>query len=99
ERLVSHHRPKVGTADSDIEDVSYTLTRVALPLAIPHAVGKAAHLPENSVDFGNDIHAVNNDRGALGCPESNMQYGSILGDIDFLAAKHGIDPHSQARLV
>ena len=42
ERLVGHHRPEVGAADADVDDVANALAGVALPFAAADAVGEIA---------------------------------------------------------
>ena len=36
--FVGHHRPEIGTADADIDDVADALAGVALPFAAAHAI-------------------------------------------------------------
>ncbi len=51
ERLVGHHRPEVGAADADVDDVADALAGVALPRAAADAVGEVGHLVEHGVDL------------------------------------------------
>ena len=62
QRLVGHHRPEVGAADADVDDVADALAGVALPLAAAHALGERRHLVEHGVDLGHDVLAVDHDR-------------------------------------
>ena len=49
ERLVRHHRPEVGAADADVDDVADRLARVPLPLARADALGERGHAVEHLV--------------------------------------------------
>src|SRR5215510_9930071 len=46
ERLVGHHRPEVGAADANVDDVANALAGVALPRTAADAVGEVRHLVE-----------------------------------------------------
>ena len=48
------------------------------------------------MDFGHDVHAVDDDRLAFRCSQGDVQDGAIFGDVDLVAAKHGVDPRTQA---
>ena len=63
--LVGHHRPQVGAADADVDDVADRLAGVALPLPAAHPVGEIGHLVEHGVDLGHDVVAVHDDRLSL----------------------------------
>ena len=62
QRLVGHHRPEVGAADADVDDVADRLAGVALPVAAAHALGERGHPVEHRVDVGHDVLPV--DRSA-----------------------------------
>ena len=62
-------------------------------------VGEAGHPVEHGVDLGHDVFAVDDDRLALRGAQGHVQDGAIFGDVDLLAAKHGVDPRSQARFL
>ena len=96
ERLVGHHRPQVGAANADVDDVADALAGVALPLAAADAVGEVGHLVEHGVDLRHDILAVHEDGCSFGRAQGHVQHGALLRDVDFLAAEHGVDPRSQA---
>ena len=51
------------------------------------------------MDFGYYVHAVHHDRLVLRRSQGDVQNGAFLGDIDLLAAKHGVDPLAQAGLI
>ena len=64
--LVGHHRPQVGPADADVDDVADALAGVALPLAAADPVGEVGHLVEHGVDLRHDVFAVHHDGLPLG---------------------------------
>ena len=97
--LVRHHRPQVGPADADIDDVADRLAGVALPLPIAHPGGEVGHLVEHGVDLGHDIFAVHDDGLPFGGAQGNVQDGPLLRDVDLLAPEHGIDASPQAGLL
>ena len=100
QRFVRHHGPEVGTADADVDDVANALAGVALPLAAANAVREGRHLVEHGMHLRHDVLAVDDDRRALRRSQRHVQHGPIFGDVDLLAAEHGVDParrpHSSA---
>jgi len=42
------------------------------------------------VHLGHDVHVVNDERRARGQAKSDMQNGTVLGDVDVLALEHGV---------
>src|SRR5437879_4553956 len=84
ERLVGHHRPEVGTSDTDIDNAANALTGMSLPLAASDPVGKVSHLIEHSVDLGHHVLAIYDDRCLFWRAQSNMQDGSVFRDVDLL---------------
>ena len=99
ERLVGHHRAEVGAADADVDDVADALAGVALPVAAAHAVGEGRHRVEHGVDVGHDVLAVDHDRRAARGAQGDVQHGPVLGDVDLVAAEHGVDALAQAGLL
>ena len=99
ERLVGHHRPEVGAADADIDDVADALAGVALPLAAADAVGEVGHLVEHGMNLRHDVLAVDDDGCAFRRAQRHVQDGPIFGDVDLLAAKHRVDPRAQPGLL
>ena len=55
ERFVGHHRPEIGAADADVDDVADALAGMALPRAAAHALGEVGHPVEHRMDVGHDI--------------------------------------------
>ena len=98
ERLIRHHRPEVGAADADIDDVADAFAGVAFPLAAADAIGEVGHLVEHGVDLRHDVLAVDDDGRAFRRAKGHMQDGAIFRDVDFLAAKHRVDPGAQPGL-
>ena len=86
ERLVGHHRPEVGAADADVDDVANSLAGVALPGPVAHPVGEVRHLLEHRVDLGHHVLAIDDDRCAFWGAQGHVQDGSVFGDVDLLAA-------------
>ena len=81
-----------------------TTLRIRLPVCPFHSPlrtrsAEIRHLVEHRVDVGHDVFAIDDDRGAFGRAERHVQDGPLLGEIDLLAAKHGVDPLAQAGLV
>jgi hypothetical protein len=99
QRFIGHHGPEVGAADADVDDVADALTGVSLPDAAANAVRKVARAIEHRVDLRHDVLPIHSHGGALGRTQRGVQDSSILGDIDALAAEHGIDALAQARLL
>ena len=71
------------------------LAGVALPLAAADSVGEGRHLVEHGMDGGDDVFAVDDDRLALGRAQGDVQDGALLGDVDLLAAEHGVEARFQ----
>ncbi len=95
ERLVSHHRTKVGTADADIDDVPDTFAGMAFPFAVADAIGKFRHFVEHGVNFRHDVLSIHEDACPFRCAQSDVQDGAVFRDVDFLATEHGCDPPAQ----
>ena len=96
ERLVGHHRPEVGTADADVDDVADALAGVALPCAAAHAVGEVGHLVEHGVHLGHHVLAVDDDVGRSRGAQGHVQDRAVFGDVDPVAAEHRVDALAQA---
>ncbi len=91
QRLVGHDRTQVGAPDADIDHVTNALASVSLPFTTSHAVGKIRHPVEHGMHLGHHVFTINHDGFVSRCPQGNMQDCALLGDVDFLAAEHGID--------
>src|SRR6202040_1824398 len=97
--LVRHHRTKVGAADADVDDVAYAFGGVTLPAAAADEVTESAHGIEHGVDFRHDVFTVHQDGCALGRAQGNVQDGTVLRDVDLVAAEHGFEPVAQTGLL
>ena len=54
-------------------------------------LAKAAILSSTRVDLRHDIFAVDQDRCVFGRAQGDVQHGALLGDVDLVAAEHGVD--------
>ena len=63
------------------------------------AVGEGRHLVQHGMDLGHDILAVDDDGGAARRAQGDVKHRALLGDVDLLAAEHGVDALAQARLL
>ena len=97
QRLVSHHRAKVRTANANVDHVTNALSRVSLPHAALDAIGKLRHLVQHSVDLGHHVLSIHDDARATRGAQSDVQHSAVLGDVDIVAAEHRVDPGAQAR--
>ena len=68
------------------------LAGMAFPFPAADAIGKRRHLVEHRMHVGNNIFPVDLDSGAARGPQRDVQHRPLLGDVDLLAAKHGIPP-------
>ncbi len=69
---------------------------MALPRALPDAVGKVGHLVEDSVYLRYHIFAFYGKRRPAWCPQRYVQNRPVLRDIYLLTTKHGVDSLPQA---
>ena len=81
-----------------------TTFRMRLPVWPFHSplrtrVGEAGHLVQHRVHVRHDVLAVHDDRGVPRRAERDVEDGPVLGDVDLLAAEHGVDPLRAARLL
>src|SRR5262249_58666691 len=91
ERLVRHHRPEVGTADTDIDDVANAFSGMALPLAAADAVGEFGHLVEHGMNVAHHALSLDYNRRPSWRTQRNVQDPAIFRDVDFLASEHRVD--------
>jgi hypothetical protein len=99
QRLVRHHRAQVGPADADVDHVGDRLAGVALPLPGPDPVGEVRHPVQHLVDLLDHIGAVNDQVFAGRHAQRHVQHGAVLGDVDVLAAEHGVAALGHAGLL
>ncbi len=96
ERLIGHHRPKIGTSDADVDHVANALAGVAFPVATAYAVGEGGHLVEHRVDCRDYVLAIDQDGFSFGGAQGDVEHGPLFGDVDLVAAEHGVDALPQA---
>ena len=48
------------------------------------------------MDLGHDVFAVQHNRFVFGRAEGHVQHGAMLGEVNFVSAKHGVDLRAQA---
>ena len=96
QRFIRHDRAKVGTADADVHHVADTFDGMDFPLARAHAVTERRHLVQHLMHGRNDVFAVDENRRCLRRPQSRMQHGPLLRDVDLFAAEHGVNAVAQA---
>ena len=99
QRLVGHHRPEVGAADADIDDVADALSGVPRPRAAADPIREFGHPVEHRVDLVHHVLPVENDRGPSRCAQGHVQHRPPLGDVDPVSPEHRVDPPSQARFL
>ena len=82
----------------------FTMLRIGLPVWPSHEpradpVGERRHPVEHLVHVGHDVVAVDVDALALRRPQRDVEHGPVLGDVDVLAAEHGVDAVAQAAVL
>ena len=78
--------------------------RMRLPVwpfhcAAADAVGEVGHAVEDGVDLGDDVLAIDDDRGVARGAQGDVEDGAVFGDVDLLAGEHGVDALARLRLV
>jgi hypothetical protein len=58
-------------------------------------IRERGHPVEDCMDARHYVGAVDDDRGTFRRAQRHMQSGTILGDVDFVAAKHRVDAAAQ----
>jgi hypothetical protein len=75
---------------------------MTLPMRLPvcpfHAPLRTRHLLQHRVDLGNYVLAIHDDRCPSRRAQRHVEHRAVLGDVDLVAAKHGVDPGPKARL-
>ena len=96
ERFISHHRPEIGSANANVDDVANPLPRVSFPGSAPDTGGTIGHLVEHRMDLRHHVLAVDQNRGSFRSAESHVQNSSLFRHIDFFPAEHRLDARPQA---
>ncbi len=91
QRVVSHRRPKITAADADVHDVANYASGVTDAASVADRRGELRHLLQHALHLGHDIDTVDDESGARGHPQSDVQNGAVLGDVDVLTSKHRVD--------
>ena len=99
ERLIGHDGTEIRSANADVDDVPDAASGVAGPGAAPDARGELGHAIQHRVNVGHDVVTVHDDGLSTGRAKRHMQHRPLLGDVDAIAAEHGIDPRTQAGFV
>ena len=78
--------------------------RMRLPVCPFHSplrtrLAEVGHLVEHGVDLGHNVFAIDDDGCSFRRAQGHVQDRPLLRDVDLLAAKHGVDSRSQARLL
>ena len=79
-------------------DVADRLARVPLPRSRTHAVRERAHASQHPVHLGHDVLAIDDQRRPFGHAQRHVQHRAVLGDVDAVATKHGVDALAQPAL-
>ncbi len=98
QRLASHHRTEVRTADADVDDVRDALAGKTFPRAAADALGKCRQLVQNRVDIRHDIFSVHENFRVARRAQRGVQHRAIFREINFVAAKHRVHASAQIRL-
>src|SRR5437762_181793 len=69
--------------------------RGALPLPEADLLGEERHAVEDVVDGPDDVLPVDDQRGAPGHPQGDVEDGPVLGGVDPLPPPHGLDAAPQ----
>ena len=100
QRLVGHHRPEVGAADADVDDVADR------PAGVPASTRRRAPAPRTtpirsrtSCTSRDDVDPVDNQRALARHPQRDVQHGAVLGDVDPLPGEHRLPPLGDAALL
>jgi hypothetical protein len=91
ESFADHYRTKVGTSDTDVDDIGDGLSGVTLPLARTDSIGELLHVVEDSFDLVGSLFL---DVEGLGVREdvtqSDVQDSSTFRGVDVFSSEHGI---------
>lgn len=60
------------------------------PDSTENGIGELLHVRQNGVNVRSDVFSINEDRSVLAIPQSHVQNGPVLREIDLLAVEHGV---------
>ena len=69
------------------------------PLAATHALAEVGHTAKHRVDLSHDVHAVDDQRLALGHAQRHVKHRAVLRDVDALAFEHRLRALAKGRLL
>jgi hypothetical protein len=86
------------TADADVDNVANALAGVSFPLPAANTIRECGHPVQYGMDLRHHVLAVDQDGGPFRRAQRDMQDRPLLGDVDLVSAKHGVDPRLQPGL-
>ena len=86
----------IGTANANVHHIANALAGETLPSAAANLLAEAGHLVEHGMHFRHDVLPIDLDHSAARRPQRHVEHGAVLGDVDLLAAEHGVDPRAEA---
>ena len=89
QRFKRHHRPEIGTANPDINDITNGTPAVAFPLTCTNCLSALGHACQYAMHFRHHVNACCFDNCSCRCTQSNMQSGALFGSIDRFTGEHG----------
>ena len=90
--LAGHHRPEVGTADADVDDVADALAAGAGPAPVADPLAEAGHPRQHLLHLGHHVLAAGREAFARGRTQRHVQRRAVLGGVHVLAAEHRLAP-------
>ncbi len=90
--LVGHDRAQIGAADADVDDVANRACRCGPSMAAADALGRKR--PSCRARHGPGARRSRRRPRSLRSarrPQGHVQDGPVFGDVDLLAAEHGVD--------
>ena len=90
--------PKIGTTDTDVYDVGKWFAGGTAGRSVVHRLCKRANALQNRPDVWHHVATVDLDGTRRLIAQGNMQYRTVLGDIDAPAIKHRPDLFCDARV-
>ena len=94
-----HHRPQVGTADADIDDIGDALAGITLPPARNDLVGKGLHLLKYGIHRRHDVLPIYVYRFLGAVAQGHMQYRPPFRLVDRLSGEHLSDAFAKPALL
>ena len=89
-----HRRSQVRAADANVDHQPECCARAACDDASAHVFSEGQHARTLGHDRAFDVRPAN--AGSRGLAQCHVQHRAILGDVNVLAAPHGVDARPQA---